>query len=147
MWSLYSGTSLFQPCLGPEKVAVLVRWLDFREDSLYYCHTLIINPCLGNWPLYSEVAAFNSKFPLYNNTTISIMVVAEFAHTGLRFRHFNTGQRMAQIMMMFTQPTERCAKHGCTYATATVLQSNKKVTSRSIYTYNYKQHKNEHGRQ
>ena len=42
----YSGNSLFQPRLGPKKVAALVRWLDFREDSLYYCHT--INPCLGN---------------------------------------------------------------------------------------------------
>ena len=26
----YSGTSLFQPGLGSTRVAVLVRWLDFR---------------------------------------------------------------------------------------------------------------------
>ena len=31
-WS-YSGTSLFQPRLGPTKVAALVRWLDFREPA------------------------------------------------------------------------------------------------------------------
>ena len=26
----YSGTSLFQPDLGPTRVAILMRWLDFR---------------------------------------------------------------------------------------------------------------------
>ena len=42
LW-VYSGTSLFQPHLGPAKVAGLERWLDLRKTSLYHSHTLMTN--------------------------------------------------------------------------------------------------------
>ena len=45
----------FQPHFGPTEVAGLEKWLDLRETSLYYSHTLMTNlyqtplACLGRW--------------------------------------------------------------------------------------------------
>ena len=52
----YSGTSLFQPHLGPTKVAGLVRWLDFNVEDRSLNHSMLeLLAVIVRWPQFRSL--------------------------------------------------------------------------------------------